>query len=138
MRHRPYASEWPNSALRIEAKRAYAALVAFLAATAMLAGGCGEDSEDGHAQGVGPVKVGSIAAGAQCRDWNAGTEEQKLATIEDIRSQINLEDAPVDTPALTDDQAYELFEHACAEDFAAGFKLYKLYAQRAGFQPLAP
>jgi hypothetical protein len=124
--------------LRISTRRAYAAVVSCLTATALLAAGCGEDSDDGDAQGVGPVKVGSVAAGAQCRDWNAGTEEQKLATIEDIRSQINLEDAPVDTPALTDDQAYELFEHACAENFAAGFKLYKLYAQRAGFQPLAP
>jgi hypothetical protein len=84
------------------------------------------------------VKVGSVAAGAQCRHWNRGTEEQKLATIEDIRSQVNLESGTVETRALTDEQAYELFEHACAEDFAAGLKLYKLYVQRAGFQPLVP
>jgi hypothetical protein len=100
---------------------------------------CGEESADQEkVQGVGPVKAGSVAAGAQCRHWNRGTEEEKLATIEDIRSQINLESGTVETAALTDEQAYELFEHACAESFAAGFKLYKLYAQRAGFQPLLP
>jgi hypothetical protein len=87
---------------------------------------------------VGPVKAGSVAAGAQCRHWNRGTEQEKLATIADVRSQVNLQSGTVETPALTDEQAYELFEHACAEDFAAGFKLYKLYAQRAGFQPLLP
>jgi Mn-dependent DtxR family transcriptional regulator len=84
------------------------------------------------------VKAGSVAAGAQCRHWNRGTEEEKRVTIEDIRSQINLESGTVETAGLTDDQAYELFEHACAEDFAAGLKLYKLYVQRAAFQPLAP
>jgi hypothetical protein len=102
--------------------------------------GCGEDDAEDEpaAKGVGPVKVGSVAAGAQCRHWNRGTEAEKLVTISDIRSQINLESGTVETPALTDDQAGELFDHACAEDFAAGLKLYKLYAQRAGFQPLAP
>jgi hypothetical protein len=105
----------------------------------MSAAGCGEESGDQkEPQGVGPVKVGSVAAGAQCRHWNRGTEEQKLATIEDIRSQVNLESGTVETQALTDEQAYELFEHACAEEFAAGLKLYKVYVQRAGFQPLAP
>jgi hypothetical protein len=103
------------------------------------AAACGEQSGDQEeAQGVGPVKAGSVAAGAQCRHWNRGTEEEKRVTIEDIRSQINLESGTVETAGLTDDQAYELFEHACAEDFAAGLKLYKLYVQRAAFQPLAP
>ena len=107
----------------------------------VLIGGCGEDEDSGGepaSEGVGPVKVGSVAAGAQCRHWNRGSEAEKLATISDIRSQVNLESGTVETPALTDEQALELFDHACAEDFAAGLKLYKLYAQRAGFQPLAP
>lgn len=108
-------------------------------ALAASAAACGEQSGDQEeAQGVGPVKAGSVAAGAQCRHWNRGTEEEKRVTIEDIRSQINLESGTVETAGLTDDQAYELFEHACAEDFAAGLKLYKLYVQRAAFQPLAP
>jgi hypothetical protein len=87
---------------------------------------------------VGPVKAGSVAAGAQCRHWNRGTEDEKLATIEDVRSQINLQSGTVETAELTDARAYELFEHACAPDYAAGLKLYKLYVQRAGFQPLVP
>ena len=108
-------------------------------ALATSAAACGEQSGDQEeAHGVGPVKAGSVAAGAQCRHWNRGTEEEKRVTIEDIRSQINLESGTVETAGLTDDQAYELFEHACAEDFAASLKLYKLYVQRAAFQPLAP
>ena len=108
-------------------------------AVAVSASGCGEEAADQEeVQGVGPVKAGSVAAGAQCRHWNRGTEEEKLATIEDVRSQINLESGTVETQALTDEEALELFDHACAESFAAGLKLYKLYAQRAGFQPLAP
>jgi hypothetical protein len=113
--------------------------VACLAVALAGAAGCGgEGGGEAAVQGVGPVKVGSVAAGAQCRDWNAGSAQEKLATIEDIRSQINLEDAAVQTPALTDEQAYDLFEHACAEDYAAGFKLYKLYVDRAAYQPLLP
>jgi hypothetical protein len=34
---------------------------------------------------------------------------------------------------LDDDKAYKLFENYCAEDFARGFKLYKLYTRAAAF-----
>ena len=99
---------------------------------------CGEESspEAAGAEGVGPEKAGSVAPLAQCRHWNRGTEEEKLATIEDVRSQINLEDAPVETPPLSDEEAFEVFENACAAEFADGFRLYKLYANAAAFAPL--
>jgi hypothetical protein len=125
--------------LRTGHRRRARAVAACFAVTLAVGAGCGEDSSsEDEAQALGPVKAGSVAAGAQCRHWNRGTEEEKLATIEDIRSQINLEDAPVESYALTDEQAFELFEHACAEDYAASLKLYKLYALRAEFAPLLP
>jgi hypothetical protein len=99
--------------------------------------GCGEDSDDDEAQGVGQVKVGSVASLAQCRDWNAGTEEEKLATIEDIRAQINLEDAPVETTSLSDERAHEVFDNACAETYSGPFRLYRIYARAAAFESLA-
>jgi hypothetical protein len=86
---------------------------------------------------LGPVTAGSVARLAQCRDWNSGDHAAKMATVYDVRSQVNLEDGPVEIPALTDDEAYELFESACSNDFAAGFRLYKLYARATGYALLA-
>lgn len=100
---------------------------------------CGDDSEPAEpdAQPVGEEVGGSVAPLAQCRDWNRGTEAEKLATIEEIRSQINLEDSGVEAPSLSDDEAMSVFDNACAERFAAGFRLYVLYARAAAFAPLA-
>ena len=133
------ASQSSQARLRPKRSRWLIAIASTLLTCALLSA-CGEDetSDEPEAKGVGPVKVGSVAAGAQCRHWNRGTEAEKLATVEDIRSQVNLQSGTIETPALTDEEALELFDHACAEDFAAGLKLYKLYVQRAGFQPLAP
>jgi hypothetical protein len=99
--------------------------------------GCGKEDDDAEPQGVGQMKVGSVAALAQCRDWNAGTDEEKLATIEDIRAQINLEDAPVETTSLSDERAREVFDNACAETYSAPFRLYRIYARAAAYESLA-
>jgi hypothetical protein len=113
------------------------ALVALVVALAI--GGCGEDSDEGAdsaAEPLGREAAGSVAPLAQCRDWNRGSEEEKLATIEEIRSQLNLEDSGVEAPALSDEEAMEVFDNACSETFADGFRLYVLYARAAGFAPL--
>ena len=73
---------------------------------------------------------------AQCSDWNKGTEAEKLATIEDIRGQVNRESGTVQAPPLSDDEAMQVFDNACANDFAESFRLYVLYARAAGFAPL--
>lgn len=73
---------------------------------------------------------------AQCRDWVRGDEAEKLATIADIRSQVNLQDSGFDAPALSDDEAMELFEGACSAPYAQGFRLYILYARAASAAPL--
>jgi hypothetical protein len=111
---------------------------ALICALSIALGGCGDetDTTESEVQGVGELKAGSVAPLAQCRDWNRGTRAEKLATIADVRSQINLEDAPVEAPPLTDEEAYGLFEDACRPAFAAGFRLYKLYARAAAFSPL--
>jgi hypothetical protein len=96
---------------------------------------CGGDSAD-EADGTGSDEVGSVAALAQCADWNERDEAQRQDTIEDIREQINLQDGPVRTPALDDEQAYELFENACSQPNSASFRLYVVYARAAGFSSL--
>jgi hypothetical protein len=106
---------------------------------ATIVAGCGNTDEattTEPVQGVGGVRVGSVSYLAQCRDWVAGTEEQRLATIADIRGQINTGDPGVENPTLSDDEASELFDNACSHDYAAGFRLYKLYFRASAYEPL--
>ena len=137
-----------------------AAALAGVAALTLLWAGCGSDEptaqiqppsggagganvEEAKAEGdvvdisgtepVGEMTAGSVASLVECRDWNDADEAQKLATIADVRSQINLEDSGIDAPALTDDEAMELYANACKADYAQGFRLYKIYAHAAGF-----
>jgi hypothetical protein len=87
--------------------------------------------------GVGSIRAGSVAQLAQCSDWNRGTRPARLATIADIRAQVNQAGADGPTPDLTDAGAYALFERACSRDYARGFRLYKLYLRAASFGALA-
>lgn len=81
--------------------------------------------------------MGSVAQLAQCRDWNAGTREERLATIDQIREQINLQDSNVKTPELSDEVAYEVLDSACAARYARSFRLYKVYARATAFASFA-
>jgi hypothetical protein len=131
-----------------------AAALAAIAALALFAG-CGGDDGAGSAaaavepptgepkpgevvdisgtEPVGEMTAGSVAQLAECRDWRGADEDERLATIADVRSQINLEDSGIDAPALTDEEAAELFDGACRPRYAGGFRLYKLYARGVGF-----
>ena len=113
-----------------------------LALTAALAlAGCGGDAsgENTDADGAEPVGQelgGSVAHLAQCSDWVGATEAEKLATIEEIRSQVNREDAGVSASALSDAEAMEVFENGCDEPAASSFRLHVMYGRAAAFQPL--
>jgi hypothetical protein len=96
---------------------------------------CGDEGEDG-AEPVGQELGGSVAQLVQCRDWVGATDEQKVATVTDIRSQVNREDAGVSASELSDDEAIEVFDNGCDEPAAAGYRLHILYARAAAFKPL--
>jgi hypothetical protein len=85
---------------------------------------------------VGEVTAGSVARLATCRDWNGANSEQKLATIEDVRNQLNPNDPGIQAPQLTDEEALTAFDDACEASWAQGFRLYKLYARAVSFVPL--
>jgi hypothetical protein len=108
--------------------------LAWLLATSLTAGlaACGGGDSD-EVTPSGENELGSIAALAQCKDWNSRDEDERLETIELIRGQINLEDAPVESPALTDEQAYEVFENGCKPAYADTVRLYILYSRAAAF-----
>jgi hypothetical protein len=117
-----------------------------VAVAVLLIAGCGSEEDtpaasapsDGAAaaEPLGEETAGSVAQLAQCRDWNRGNEAEKLATIEDIRSQVNLQDSGFEAPPLSDDESMELFDNACAASYAQGFRLYILYSRGAAAAPL--
>ncbi len=137
----------PAADTRLTAALAAAALAAALALT-----GCGGDGETtaqperqqagkvvdiSGTEAVGENLAGSVASLVECRDWNGANSEQKLATIEDVRSQVSRQDAGISAPALTDEEALSIFDGACEPAWAQGLRLYKLYARAVSFAPLA-
>jgi hypothetical protein len=107
---------------------------------ALLFAGCGDDpgrsGGEADAEPVGQDLGGSVASLANCADWVEGSDDEKVATIESIRAQLNRGDAAVDAPPLSDEEALDVFDGACSESFASEFRLYVLYARAAGFAPL--
>ena len=124
-------------------RRGLALRALLVAAAALAVAGCGAEegagdggSEAADAEPVGEKLGGSVAQLVQCGDWVEGSEAEKLATIEDVRSHVNLEGTGIDAPALSDDEAMEVFDNACADPAASSFRLYVIYARAAAFKPL--
>ena len=122
--------------MTVDPRAPAAALALALVAGALV--GCGGDAtgQGTPAHGVGEEVGGSVAPLAQCRDWNAGSEAEKRATIADIRSSLTPQSQERSGTSLSDQRAYRLFEHSCSVDWARSFELYKLYARAAAFAPL--
>lgn len=95
-----------------------------------------DDTPAPAVRALGPQVGGSVAPLAQCSHWRGGAYARKLATIADIRGQVNRDDTGVKAPPLSDTEAMALFDNACAERYAGSFRLYVLYARAAGFAPL--
>ena len=122
-------------------RRGAAALAAGLAIAAGIAlllvlSGADSRSND-ESRPVGKALVGSVAPLAQCADWNRGSRDRRLATLADIREQINLQDSAVKTPELSDRAAFRVLDNTCRKPFARSFRLYKLYARAASFAALS-
>ncbi|MDQ3572154.1 MAG: hypothetical protein M3383_04770 [Actinomycetota bacterium] len=104
---------------------------------AALAAGCGDEQTGGETAGpVGQELGGSVAQLVQCGDWAPATTAEKIATIDDIRNQVNREDAGVSSSELTDEEAMEVFDRGCRAPYADGFRLHVMYARAAAFKPL--
>jgi hypothetical protein len=121
-------------------RRAFRAAAVAVALSLGLAA-CGGGSDDDAAgerkvKPLGEILAGSVAPLAQCKDWVGGARDRKLATIDDIRNQVNRRDTGIESPALSDEEALGLFDRACSNSYAKSFRLYVLYARAAGFAPL--
>ena len=135
--------------MRAAAVAGAAALLLLLVALA----GCGSDDGDGGEAAAGKARSGevvdisgtepvgqklggSVAQLVTCRDWKGANEEERLATIDDVRRQLAPQDSGIELPQLTDEEAERVFDSSCTPEWAGGFRLYKLYAQAAGFVTL--
>jgi hypothetical protein len=111
---------------------------AILAVGAVLAG-CGGSNNQPVVQG-GP-HLGTSLELADCTDWENGSTEDRIGTIAALK---NFAGGPVvgggANPAsgtgkvLSDKDAYSALDSYCRDDFARGFKLYKLYERVASFR----
>jgi hypothetical protein len=117
-------------------RRTPPALVALICCAALLAG-CGGSSASKPRVNLPPPGVGASIRTDNCTDWKRGTLDQRHGTVVQLRqfaggavgSSAGIQNGPV----LDDDRAYNLLQSYCANAFARGFKLYKLYERAAAF-----
>jgi hypothetical protein len=102
--------------------------------------GCSNDgSRQGpRSSGVRPAVAGTTAALANCGEWKRATPKQRRFTVEDLRGQLTEQGSRSEQSALSDERAYEIFQHACRERYADSLRLYKLYVRAAPFERLRP
>ncbi len=109
------------------------------AAVAILIGaalaGCGGEGDGSSGESGQGVQLGDPVSLADCTDWNDGSVEQRFGTIAQIREFTGgpIAGTPASGSTLSDERAYDLFETYCENEFARGFKLYKLYGRAAAF-----
>ncbi len=94
----------------------------------------GDGEEDQGASGA-DSRIGTRIDLLDCADWRRADPRERSDTIEAIREFAG---GPAGPPGgrgatLDDDRAYAVFERQCRPDFAASFRLYKLYTRAAAF-----
>lgn len=117
-------------------RRFTSAALAILVVAAIAA--CGSSSNAPVAQ-QGP-HIGTRVELADCHDWEQASTEERLGTLGELKNFAGgtivggSATAPAGRGAVLDDKkAYDLLNDACGNQFAAGFKLYKLYERAAAF-----
>ena len=119
---------------RAAAPAAAAVLICFV-----LAPGCGGSDASDTASGSGP-RIGVALRLADCDDWKQADVAERLGTVGQLA---DFAGGPTGSPAgrgntLSDKRGYEVMQNWCRNDFARGFKLYKLYTRAAAFSSLVP
>lgn len=104
-----------------------------------LAAGCGGSDASDTASGAGSHIQAELRL-ADCTDWKRADVSERLGTVRQLR---DFAGGPTGSPAgrgnvLDDERAYQVLQSWCRNDFARGFKLYKLYTRAAAFSSLLP
>jgi hypothetical protein len=122
-------------------------LLPLAAAAALAAAGCGGGTAAQNEQAAGNAGPGIVqnVRLADCTDWKRESVADRLTTIHALGGfygqPIGAGSAGSPTrhgATLSEKQAYDLFQSACEQSFARGFKLYLLYGKAAGFAGVNP
>jgi hypothetical protein len=114
-----------------DASRALALGLALLALA-----GCNSGNGSAPPPSSGGERIGTPVRLADCTDWDRATLRQRFGTVREIRG---IAGGPTGTTkdqygnTLPDEKAVKLFDRACKQPYARGFKLYKLYNRAAAF-----
>jgi hypothetical protein len=108
--------------------------IAVVITAAALLAGCGEDAAPPEDFSSGQI-LGDELRLADCRDWKEASSTDQLEAVRQLREFAG---GPVGSgggrgAVLDDEDAYDLFENWCGNDYARAFKLYKLYTRSAAF-----
>ena len=124
------------------APRLRPALALVLALTLAALAGCSSDSpQNGAPSPGGAERIGTPVRLANCRDWEKATLRQRFGTVRELRSVLGRPvggEGGATGRTLDDRQAFDLFDNACKQSFAKGFKLYKIYSRAAAFSQRRP
>lgn len=112
--------------------------VAIVAAGAVAFLVFGGDDDEPKGKVLGELRAGSAAELTTCADWNEGSTADKFATVENIRRSLVPRGQEEFEDAISDEDAFDVFEAACSRDFARSFRLYKLYTKANAFGSIAP
>jgi hypothetical protein len=115
--------------------RPIAAAAAALLCAALFSA-CGGSDSSNTASGAGP-RIAVPLRLADCTDWKKADAAERLGTIAQLRDFAGgpIGQTPGHGNVLEDKAAYNLLQNYCANYFARGFKLYKLYTRAAAFTP---
>jgi len=111
------------------------AAIVVLVVVPLLSGCGGSEDSDAADTAAGKASLGPIDL-ADCTDWDQASEEARRRSIDEIA---RFAGGPVAATGggqgalLSAEEAYQLFENTCANEYARGFKLYKLYSRGAAF-----
>lgn len=115
-----------------QARRPLVALLVVVAA--VLPSAC-SGSHHNPAKTTPAAAAAATVRTAECHDWNAAGASQRKRLVSGMRAFFG---AQVDSPgtlgkALTDRQAFALFDGYCKQPYAAAFALYRIYGNAAAF-----
>jgi hypothetical protein len=107
---------------------------------ALIGSGCGDSDEpaDAGSSALGSPDLVTTAREADCTDWDGASVEERRVIVKSIAEFEG--GAPTGTQGRTlpEDEAYDLFERLCEQEYASAFKLYKVYVRAAAFQSARP